>query len=47
MTYLMKPGNNRFKIVRGVFRRPMKVMNSNDYWYAKYKRLQARFEKFR
>jgi len=44
MTYLMKPCNNRFKIVRGVFRRPMKVISSNAYWYAKYKRLKARFE---
>ena len=31
-------------MVRGVFRRPMRVMNSNAYWYAKYKRLKDRFE---
>ena len=29
--------------MRGIFHRPIKVMNSNPYWYAKYKRLQARF----
>jgi len=44
LSYLMKPSSKRFKMVRGVFRRPMKVISSNAYWYAKYKRLKARFE---
>ena len=48
LRFLLKPvATNRFKIERGVFRKPIRIMNTNAYWEAKHKRYIARFDRHR